>query len=98
MAPATTTPTKAAPAAAAREIKLVKRVEPTFPRGFDNDTGTVRAQLRVDARGTVTSVDIIEADPPGVFDRSVRNALQQWRYEPTGEAFSTLADIRFIRQ
>ena len=73
------------------------RVEPTFPRGFDTDSGTVRARLQVDARGTVTGVDIVEANPPRVFDRNVRAALQQWRYEPTGEAFSTLAEIKFSR-
>ena len=91
VAPARVTP------AAAREIKLVTRVEPTFPRGFDTDSGTVRARLQVDARGTVTGVDIVEANPPRVFDRNVRAALQQWRYEPTGEAFSTLAEIKFSR-
>lgn len=95
-APATTAPVRATPAAA-REIKLVTRVEPTFPRGFDTDSGTVRARLQVDARGAVTGVDIIEANPPRVFDRNVRTALQQWRYEPTGEAFSTLAEIKFSR-
>ena len=86
----------AAPAAA-REIKLINRVEPSFPRGVDAERGTVRARLQVDARGNVTSVDIVEANPPRVFDRTVRSALQQWRYEPTGEAFTTAAEISFSR-
>lgn len=98
-APAASPPVVAArPApAAAREIKLVTRVEPTFPRGYDADKGTVRARLQVDARGAVTGVDIVEASPPRVFDRTVRTALQQWRYEPTGEAFSVIAEINFSR-
>jgi periplasmic protein TonB len=98
-APAASPPPAAArPApAVAREIKLVNRVEPTFPRGYDADKGTVRARLQVDARGAVTGVDIVEASPPRVFDRSVRTALQQWRYEPTGEAFSVIAEINFSR-
>jgi len=29
--------------------------------------------------------------------RAVRAALQQWRYEPTGEAFTTLAEVSFSR-
>lgn len=95
-APTAATPARTA-AAPAREIKLVTRVEPLFPRGSDNDKGTVRARLQVDARGTVTGVEIIEANPPRVFDRTVRTALQQWRYEPTGEAFTTLAEISFSR-
>ena len=96
-APATVAPPPARSAPAARDIKLVTRVEPLFPRGFDDNSGTVRARLQVDARGTVTGVDIVEANPPRVFDRSVRTALQQWRYEPTGEAFSTMAEIIFRR-
>ncbi len=92
----TATGTRAAPAAS-RESKLVNRVEPAFPRGFDADKGTVRARLQVDARGAVTSVDIVEASPPRVFDRTVRSALQQWRYEPTGEAFTVMAEINFSR-
>lgn len=97
---ATASPAAAAPRpapAASREIKLVSRVEPTFPRGIDADRGTVKARLQVDARGAVTAVEIVEANPPRVFDRTVRSALQQWRYEPTGEAFSTAAEISFTR-
>lgn len=91
-------PAAARPApAAAREIKLVSRVDPGFPRGVDADKGAVKARLQVDARGAVTGVDIIESNPPRVFDRAVRNALQQWRYEPTGEAFTVQAEINFSR-
>jgi outer membrane biosynthesis protein TonB len=42
-------------------------------------------------------VEIIESNPPRVFDRAVRNALQQWRYEPTGETFTVQAEINFSR-
>jgi TonB family protein len=94
--PPATTPA-ARPATPSREIKLVNRVEPPFPRGIDADRGNVRARLQVDARGVVTSVEIVEAVPPRVFDRAVRSALQQWRYEPTGEAFSAAAEISFAR-
>ncbi len=95
---ATLTPVAAAPRPApAREIKLVNRIEPTFPRGVDAERGSVRARLLVDAKGVVTNVEIVESVPPRVFDRTVRSALQQWRYEPTGEAFSTAAEISFAR-
>ena len=95
---ATPPPVAAAPRPApAREIKLVNRIEPTFPRGVDAERGSVRARLQVDAKGVVTNVEIVESVPPRVFDRTVRNALQQWRYEPTGEAFSTAAEISFAR-
>ena len=92
------TPAAARPVTPApREIKLLTRVEPAFPRGVDADRGNVRARLQVDATGAVTSVEILEAVPPRVFDRVVRTALQQWRYEPTGAPFSAAAEISFAR-
>ncbi len=94
---AATSATLTARAAAPRELKLINRVEPAFPRGYEADKGVVRARLQVDARGAVTAVDIVEANPPRVFDRTVRTALQQWRYEPTGEAFTVVAEINFVR-
>ncbi len=90
-------PAATRPATPAREIKLIERVEPGFPRSVDADKGSVKARLRVDAKGLVTGVDIIEAVPPRVFDRTVRNALQQWRYEPTGEPFTVQAELNFTR-
>ena len=50
-----------------------------------------------ESSGAVTGVEIVEANPRRVFDRAVSSALQQWRYEPTGEAFSTMAEISFSR-
>ena len=94
---AATSATPTARAAAPREIKLINRVEPLFPRGYDAEKGSVRARLQVDAKGAVTAVEIVEATPPRVFDRAVRSALQQWRYEPTGDAFSVIAEINFVR-
>jgi periplasmic protein TonB len=83
--------------AAAREGALVSRVEPGFPRGADVDRGTVRARLTVNATGAVTNVEIIEANPPRVFDRNVRSALSQWRYEGTGETQTKLVEVQFTR-
>jgi periplasmic protein TonB len=107
--PAATTPAPAptavaaAPAArpatpaAAREGRLLERVEPLFPRNTDAESGTVRARIAVNGSGAVTGVEILEANPPRVFDRNVRSALQQWKYEATGEASSKLVEISFKR-
>ncbi len=96
-APAAAARPAAAPAAAAREGALISRVEPLFPRNAEADRGTVRARLTVNATGAVTSVDILEANPPRVFDRNVRTALAQWRYEGTGETQTKLVEISFAR-
>lgn len=76
---------------------LLSRVEPSFPRNADVDRGLVRARLTVNAAGAVTGVDILEANPPRIFDRNVRTALQQWRYEGTGEAQTKLVEVQFNR-
>jgi TonB family protein len=110
-APAPATATAAAPAAtpaataarpapapaAPREGRLLERVEPAFPRNVDADNGVVRARLAVNAAGAVTGVEIVESNPPRVFDRNVRSALQQWKYEGTGEATTKLVEISFKR-
>jgi periplasmic protein TonB len=76
---------------------LISRVEPAFPRTAEVDRGTVRARLTVNATGAVTNVEIVEANPPRVFDRNVRAALAQWRYEGTGETQSKLVEVQFTR-
>ncbi len=92
----TARPTPAA-AAVAREAKLIDRVDPAFPRGAEVDSGTVRARLTVNGNGAVTAVEITEANPPRVFDRVARSALQQWKYEAIGETSTKLVEISFKR-
>jgi periplasmic protein TonB len=53
--------------------------------------------LTVNGQGAVTNVEIIEANPPRVFDRNVRTALAQWRYEGTGESQTKLVEVNFAR-
>jgi TonB family protein len=100
----TPAPVAAAPPAAARpapaaprEAKLLERVEPAFPRGAEVDSGTIRARLTVNGNGAVTGVEITEATPPRVFDRAVRAALLQWKYEAIGETSTKLVEISFKR-
>ena len=77
--------------------RLLERVEPAYPRNVQYENGTVRARLSVNAAGAVTGVEIISANPPRVFDRSVSTALAQWKYEATGEASSKLVEVSFQR-
>jgi TonB family protein len=91
--PAAARPTPAAP----REAKLLERVEPAFPRGAEVDSGNIRARLTVNGNGAVTGVEITEATPPRVFDRAVRAALLQWKYEAIGETSTKLVEISFKR-
>jgi protein TonB len=101
-APASTAPTvaSAAPTAApaAAVPKILSRVNPDFPReaaiaGYT--TGTIKARMRVAADGTVTGVEIVQANPERVFDRAVTRALSQWKFEPTGAARTVDHEVEF---
>jgi protein TonB len=60
------------------------RIEPTYPRAAlaRGIEGWVRVQFSVTASGAVTDVQIIEADPPRLFDKAALDAVRQWRYRP----------------
>jgi protein TonB len=45
-------------------------------------SGEVRVKFLVDTGGQVRDIQIIQADPPDVFDNSVISALSGWRFAP----------------
>ena len=47
-----------------------------------NLSGEVRVKFLVGVEGTISNIQIIDADPPGVFDKSVVTALSKWRFRP----------------
>lgn len=64
----------------------ITRVNPTYPRralqrGIE---GEVTAEFTVNREGSVLpdSLVIIKADPPGVFDKTVKRAIMRWRFNP----------------
>ncbi|NVJ69241.1 MAG: TonB family protein [Alphaproteobacteria bacterium] len=42
--------------------------------------GFVKVKYDIQANGRVTNIRVVESDPPGVMDRSVKNAIRGWRY------------------
>lgn len=72
----------------ARELdkQAVPRREPDFAYPPEADrlrvSGSVRVQLKVEADGRVSDLDIIEGTPPGVFDESVLEAFRNVRFVP----------------
>jgi protein TonB len=68
------------------EPRPITRESPAYPfgaltRGVE---GSVLLEYTVDQRGRVMSPRVIEATPPGVFDRAALRALSRWRFEPRG--------------
>jgi protein TonB len=69
--------------------KVVKKVPPDFPREAAQkgiSTGVVKAKLTIEADGKVSDVEIVEAEPKRVFDRAVKSALMEWKFEPGEKA------------
>ena len=99
-APASAAPRPVGPLAAA--LKPISREPPDFPKEAIADgykSGVVTARIHVDARGSVTGVDIVAAQPPKVFDRAVRRALLRWQFEPNaaGQSADLDVDVNFQR-
>jgi protein TonB len=90
---------RAAPPAAS----VVKRAgrEPEFPKEAAREgltRGSVRARVLIDGAGNVTSVDILDSRPSRVFDRAVRRALMDWKFNPGTENRNYEAEIDFKRE
>jgi len=72
------------------------RLSPLYPvRASRNSIqGWVKIQFTVNTSGYVENLKILEAEPAGIFDKSVINCLAQWKFKPgtvDGVAVSTLA-------
>ena len=78
----------------------IKREAMEFPiaaqkAGFE--TGKVRAKLTIDAAGNVVDVLILDASPPRVFDRAVRNSLSNWKYSAGENNRTAEIEVEFKR-
>ena len=80
-------------------ITPISKVDPIYPREAIRAgvaKGKVVARLSIDEKGLVTEVRIVESDPPGVFDKEVRRALSQWKFQAEGEKFVGEVELTFV--
>ena len=56
-------------------------VKPRFPRGAP-PVGRLKMQLYISEHGTVDAIDIIEAEPAGVFEQAAAEAFAAARFRP----------------
>ena len=68
--------------------KVVKKVAPYFPedaakRGIKS--GVIVVHLTVDGEGKVTAVNVLNSEPPKLFDKDVTSALSKWQFEANGK-------------
>lgn len=94
----TETAVKAEKKPASNGPRLTYREKAEFPPEAllsDIRKGSVRARLAIDESGNVTDVTIVGAQGGRLFSRPAIAALKKWRYEPTGQRETTVAEIEF---
>lgn len=72
-----------------QDVKPVRKVKPKYPEEAvaKNIEGQVKVRLSVDSEGTVTNAVILLAEPPGVFDASVLEAVRQYKFKRDGTSY-----------
>ncbi|CAH9065496.1 hypothetical protein PSECIP111854_03696 [Pseudoalteromonas sp. CIP111854] len=60
----------------------IMRIEPLYPIEAANAgiSGYVTLQFTIDERGHTNNIEVIDAQPNAVFEKSAINALRQWQY------------------
>ncbi len=71
-------------AALAANLKRTRSPAPDYPESALSQkiAGSVLVQFTVDVNGETKDIRVLEANPPGVFDRAATNAIRRWRYAP----------------
>jgi TonB family protein len=71
-------------ASLAATLKRTRYVPPEFPNKALSQrvSGAVTVEYTVDSNGDPRDVRVIEATPPGVFDKAAVTAVKRWHYDP----------------
>ncbi|MFL2555734.1 MAG: energy transducer TonB [Gammaproteobacteria bacterium] len=78
------------------------RIPPTYPKRAlrSKIEGSVTVEFTITVDGSVKDAEIIEANPPNIFDKAVLRAIAKWKFNPDvvdGEPIEKRArqDIKF---
>ena len=65
-------------------LTTLVRVPPMYPvrARQQNIEGWVKVSFVVDETGSVGNIKVLEADPEGIFERSVQRCVGSWRFKP----------------
>jgi periplasmic protein TonB len=77
-------PARTAESEAITDAVLVRQVNPRYPTAAmrSNQEGWVDVELTVGSDGTVSNVNVVDAQPKHVFDRSAVDAVSKWEFKP----------------
>jgi protein TonB len=82
----------------ASDLVVLKRVAPEYPRraAMAGIEGSVTMRFTINSDGSVSDVQVVEAQPRRVFDRAAVAAISDWEFEPfrrEGNAVATEASM-----
>ena len=93
------TPSAAQPAAASTssELHAISTPSPRYPpdAASSGTSGEVQVEFTVATDGSVSSVRVVRATPPRVFDREALSAVKRWRFQPVAAPVTTRRTIGF---
>ena len=78
------TPTESTAWLPDQELEQLTATEPVYPRAalHDRIEGWVKVDYTVTESGSVDDIEIVEAEPQGVFEAAAKSAVGQWRFRP----------------
>ncbi len=81
-----------------RDVKPVRKVKPKYPRAAEDKQieGRVKVRLSVDLDGSVSKVEILISEPPGVFDEEVLKAVKKYQFKRDGTSYEADQEIIFM--
>jgi protein TonB len=64
--------------------RALRKIVPDYPVAADRQqlSGKVMLQLKLEADGRVSDIEVVSANPPGVFEDSARKAFRDARFSP----------------
>jgi protein TonB len=80
-----------------QDVKPVRKVRIKYPPEAEAQhiEGRVKVRLAVDPSGNVTDVQILLAEPPGVFEEAVLAGVRQYKFKKDGTAYHADQEVIF---
>ena len=77
----------------------LSRIDPIYPKRAKmmKQEGYVKLEFTITTFGTVKEVEVVESDPPNLFDTCATRALLKWKFKPKKEENKTVEQRAMIQ-